>query len=141
MDPNCAYPASKVKPQAQRHCWPCAAGKTRPWPKREAALPQRRHLVVEEVCRQEQSTRCAKTVSQVEQGQWVRWEGVERRKFSWRELLDMEAFHTSFLRAKYDLMPSPSNLNLNGTEKTLRVPFAHLPQNLRHILVGCKTSL
>ncbi|RXN17451.1 hypothetical protein ROHU_008023 [Labeo rohita] len=76
-----------------------------------AAPAQRRQLVVEEVRRHEQATRCVKAISQAKQGQWTRWEGVERRKISWRELMGMEAFHISFiLRATYDVLPSPSNL-------------------------------
>lgn len=48
-------------------------------------------LVIEEVRRQEAATRCAKAVSQAKQGQWMNKEGVEKRKFSWKELWDMEA--------------------------------------------------
>ncbi len=115
-------------------------GESRPsW--HRAAPAQRRRLVVEEVRRQEQATRCAKAVSQAKQGQWMRWEGVERRKFSWRELMGMEAFHISFtLRATYDVLPSPSNLNQwYGEDPTC--PLCPSPANLKHILVGCKTSL
>ena len=115
-------------------------GESRPsWHK--AAPSQRRGLVVEEVRRQEQATRCAKAVSQSKQGQWMRWEGVERRKFSWKELWSMEAFHTSFiLRATYDVLPSPSNLQQwYGEDPTC--PLCPSPANLKHILVGCKTGL
>lgn len=46
-------------------------GESRPsWHK--AAPSQRRDLVVEEVNRQEQATRCAKAVSQAKQGKWMR---------------------------------------------------------------------
>ncbi len=115
-------------------------GESRPsWHK--ATTSQRRGLVIEEVRRQEQATRCAKAVSQAKQGQWMRWEGVERRKFSWKELWGMEAFQTSFiLRATYDVLPSPSNLNQwYGEDPTC--PLCSSPANLKHILVGCKTSL
>src|SRR4029434_11160572 len=72
---------------------------------------------------------------------WMRWEGVERRKFSWKELWSMEAFHTSFiLRATYDVLPSPSNLQQwYGEDPTC--PLCPSPLNLKHILVGCKTGL
>ena len=71
-------------------------GDSRPsW--QRAAPAQRRRLVVEEVRRHEQATRCVKAISQAKQGQWTRWEGVERRKLSWRELMGMEAFHISFI--------------------------------------------
>ncbi|KAL0199484.1 hypothetical protein M9458_008024, partial [Cirrhinus mrigala] len=94
-----------------------------------------------EVRRHEQATRCVKAISQAKQGQWTRWEGVERRKISWRELMGMEAFHISFiLRATYDVLPSPSNLNQwYGEDPTC--PLCPSPANLKHILVGCKISL
>ncbi len=65
-------------------------------------------MVVEEVRRQEEAERSAKAVSLVKQGQWMRWEGLERRKLSWRELWEMEASNISFIiRATYDVLPSP----------------------------------
>lgn len=61
-----------------------------------------------------------------------------RRKFSWRELLGTEAFHTSFiLRGPYDVLPSPSNLNQWYREDPT-CPLCPSPANLKHILVGCK---
>lgn len=55
--------------------------------------------------------------------------------------MGMEAFHISFiLRATYDVLPSPSNLNQwYGEDPTC--PLCPSPANLKHILVGCKTSL
>ena len=69
------------------------------------------------------------------------WEDVEKRKLSWKELWDMEAFRTSFiLRATYDVLPSPQNLNQwYGEDPTC--PLCPSPANLKHILVGCKTGL
>ena len=115
-------------------------GESRPtWHK--AAPSQRRGLVGEEVRWQEQVTRCAKAVSQEKQGRWMRWEGVERRKVSWKELLSMEAFHTSFiLRATYNVLPFPSNLKQwYGEDPTCSL--CPSSANLKHILVRCKTSL
>ena len=43
-------------------------------------------MVVEEVRRQEEAERSAKAVALAKQGQWMTWEGLERRKLSWREL-------------------------------------------------------
>lgn len=98
-------------------------GESRPsWHK--AAPSQRRDLVVEEVSQQEQAAKCAKAVSQAKQGQW-----------------SMEAFHISFiLRATYDVLPSPSNLKQWYGEDPM-CPLFSSPANLKHILVGCKTSL
>ena len=35
---------------------------------------------------QEEAARCVKAIAQGRQGQWMRWDGVERRKISWKEL-------------------------------------------------------
>ncbi|XP_049901864.1 uncharacterized protein LOC126391274 [Epinephelus moara] len=107
----------------------------------KATPAQWRGLVVEEVCRQEQAARCARAVSQGKQGQWMRWEDIEKRKISWKELWDMEAFRSSFIiRATYDVLPSPQNLSQwYGEDPTC--PLCPSPANLKHILIGCKTSL
>lgn len=97
--------------------------------------------MVNEVCRQEQAERCIKAVAHAKQGQWMRWEEVERRKLSWKELWGMEAHRTSFLMGSVcDVLPSPTNLSLwygeGGT-----CPMCSSPGSLKHILAGCKTSL
>lgn len=47
------------------------------------ANPGQRHkLVIHEAQREEEAGRCAKAVSQIKQGQWMAWEGVEKRKIS-----------------------------------------------------------
>lgn len=50
----------------------------------KASNSVRRKMVVVEVRRQEEGERHAKAVSLAKQGQWTRWEGLERRKLSWR---------------------------------------------------------
>ncbi|KAK0139173.1 Retrovirus-related Pol polyprotein from type-2 retrotransposable element R2DM [Merluccius polli] len=96
-----------------------------------------RHMVVEEVRHQEEAARCAKA----QQGRWMKWEGVERRKISWNELWSMEANRLSFIiRATYDVLPSPTNLHLWYGEDPACLQCA-APATLKHILVGCKTSL
>ncbi len=88
--------------------------------------------MVEEVRRQEEVERSAKAVSLVKQGQWMRWEGLERRKLSWRELWEMEASNISFIiRATYDVLPSPKN-STSGMARTQSVPSAQL-QRLSNI--------
>ena len=64
-------------------------------------------MVVEEVRRQEEAERSTKAVSLAKQGQWMLWEGLERRKLSWRELWEMEAGISFIIRATYDVLPSP----------------------------------
>ena len=107
----------------------------------KATPTERRHMVVEEVRHQEEAARCAKAVSQVQQGGWMRWEGVERKKITWNELWSMDACRLSFIiKATYDVLPSPTNLHLwYGEEPTC--PLCAAPANLKHILVGCRTSL
>ncbi len=98
-------------------------------------------MVVEEVRRQEEAERSAKAVSLVKQGQWMRWEGLERRKLSWRELWEMEASNISFIiRATYDVLPSPKNLHQWYGEDPI-CALCPTPVTLKHILTGCKTSL
>ena len=109
------------------------------WQKANPA--ERRHLVVEEVRHQEEAARCAKAVSQAQQGRWMKWEGVERRKITWNEMWSMESNRLSFIiRATYDVLPSPSNLHLWYGEDPA-CPQCAAPATLKHILVGCKTSL
>ncbi len=85
--------------------------------------------------------KCARAVSQAKQGRWMRWEGVERRKITWSEMLNTESNMLSFtIRATYDVLPSPTNLHLwFGEDPACLQCFA--PATLKHILVGCKTSL
>ena len=55
-----------------------------------AGPKEKRKLVVEQVRRQEEILRGTKTVAQAKQGQWLNWEGVEKKKLSWKELWSME---------------------------------------------------
>lgn len=85
--------------------------KRRPcWSK--AASIEHRKMVNPEIHQQEESSRCAKAVSWAKQGQWIRCGSVEKRKISWKGMLDMEAGRISFLICTaYDILPSPQNLN------------------------------
>ncbi|KAI2648768.1 Homeobox protein ceh-38 [Labeo rohita] len=77
----------------------------------------------------------------VQTGQWTNWENLEHHKLTWKDLWEMERSRLSFIiRATYDILPTPSNLNQWIGED----PSCHLcqtPATLRHILVGYKTSL
>lgn len=97
---------------------------------------ERRKLVVQEIRHQEEAARHAKAVGQAQQGQWTIWEGIEKRKISWKDLWEMEAGRISFLlRATYDVLPSPKNLQQWLGED----PSSSA--TLRDILTGCKVSL
>lgn len=113
---------------------------TRPaWSK--AAAPERRKMVVEEVRHQEEAGRWAKAVSLAKQGQWTRWDSVERRKISWKDMWAMEARQLSFIiRATYDVLPTPVNLHQWYGEDP-GCALCSTPATLRHVLSGCKTSL
>ncbi|KAK0156516.1 Retrovirus-related Pol polyprotein from type-1 retrotransposable element R2 [Merluccius polli] len=107
----------------------------------KATTSQRRQLVVQEIRQEEEARRCAQAVAQAKQGQWMAWEGVEKRKITWKELWEMEAFRASFtIRAAYDVLPSPANL-CQWYAKDPKCPLCPSPATLKHILVGCKTSL
>ena len=41
---------------------------------------------MEGILRQQEMIRVAKAVAQAKIGQWLNWEGVEKRKLSWRDL-------------------------------------------------------
>ncbi|TWW57325.1 hypothetical protein D4764_07G0000440 [Takifugu flavidus] len=107
----------------------------------KATPAERRHMVVEEVRHPEEAARWAKAVSQAQQGCWMKWEGVERRRITWSELWSMESSRLSFtIRAVYDVLPSPTNLRLWYGEEPA-CPQCAAPASLKHILVGCKISL
>lgn len=78
----------------------------------KASTPERRKMVVEEVRCQEEAERTAKALSLAKQGQWMRWEGLEKRKLGWRNLWEMEASNISFInRATNNVLPCPKNLH------------------------------
>jgi hypothetical protein len=107
----------------------------------KATAPERRKMVVQEVRHQEEAARWAKAVSLAKQGQWTRWDSVEKRKISWKDLWAMEARRLSFsIRATYDVLPTPVNLHQWYGEDP-DCALCSMPANLRHILTGCKTSL
>ena len=57
--------------------------------------------------------RGTKAVAQAKQGEWLNWEGVEKKKLSWKELWSMEERSIRFLiGSTYDVLPTPQNLKL-----------------------------
>ncbi|KAL6462518.1 hypothetical protein MHYP_G00289400 [Metynnis hypsauchen] len=107
----------------------------------KASPAERRCMVVEEIRRQEEAARYARAVSQPQQGRWMRWNGTAKKKISWSELWSMESNRLSFIiKATYDILPTPANLHLWLGEDPA-CPLCSAPAGLKHILVGCKTSL
>ncbi|KAL3973956.1 proto-oncogene serine/threonine-protein kinase Pim-1 [Sarotherodon galilaeus] len=71
----------------------------------------------------------------------MNWESVEKRKLSWSEIWGMESNRLSFIiRETYDVLPSPINLQL-WFGKDPSCPLCTVPATLKHISVGCRTSL
>ncbi|KAK0138754.1 hypothetical protein N1851_024697 [Merluccius polli] len=109
---------------------------------RKASTSERRKMVVEEVRHQEEAERSAKAVSLAKRGQWMRWEGLERRKLTWTQLCEMEASNISFIiRATYDVLPSPKNLRVVWYGEDPTCALCPTPATLKHILAACNTSL
>lgn len=64
--------------------------------------------MVQEICHLVEAAGHAKAFGQTQQVQWTNWEGIEKRKISWKYLWEIEAGMISFLlRATYDVLPSP----------------------------------
>ena len=67
-----------------------------------AGPKEKRKLVVEQVRRQEEILRGTKAVAQAKQGQWLNWEGVEKKKLSWKELWSMDKWRPAmFVMFRY----------------------------------------
>ncbi len=114
--------------------------KTPLWHK--ATSVQKRQLVVEEIRRQEERERHAKAVSMAKQGRWINWEGLEKKKLSWRNIWQMEGAQLSFvIRATYDLLPLPLKSEKKWYGEDPACSLCQVPASLRHILLGCTTSL
>jgi len=66
-----------------------------------AGPKEKRKLVVEQVSRQEEMLRGTKAVAQAEQGPRLNWEGVQKKKLSWKELWSMEERSIRFLMGQH----------------------------------------
>ena len=79
---------------------------------RGADQMEKRRLAVKQGHRQE-AKRQVKAVALAKQGQWLNWEGVERKQITWRQLWSMESSRLKFLLGTtYDVLPSPDNLRI-----------------------------
>ncbi|XP_078118984.1 uncharacterized protein LOC144525794 [Sander vitreus] len=102
---------------------------------------QRRKLVVQEVRREVGSKKVRPSCGAGKARAVDDMNGVEKRKISWNELWETEVFRACFtIRAAYDVLPSPANLS-QWYAKDPTCPLCPSPATLKHILVGCKTSL
>lgn len=80
---------------------------------RKAAPPtQRRKMEADKTRPQEEAGRCAKTVSQEKQGQWVKGENVQRNKLEPGESHEEKVNLIHHRRStQNDELPSPTNMN------------------------------
>ena len=78
----------------------------------DADKMERRTLIQGEIRNVEEKARSAKAVQLGPQGNWTRW-NVPERKLTWQDMWTYEPLQLSFLlRSVYDLLPSPTNLQL-----------------------------
>lgn len=71
----------------------------------------------------------------------MQWEDFEKRKPIWRKLCGMEMYRASFvIRATFNALPSPININ-HWYGENPKCRLCPSSASLKHILVGCKTSL
>ena len=85
----------------------------------KAGPKEKRKLVVEQVRRQEELLRGAKAVGQAQQGQWLNWQGVEKRKLSWRDLWNMEEGRIKFDRGDIRCVANPAEPKTLGTGRPI----------------------
>lgn len=77
----------------------------------KASEKERKELLVTEVTRMEEDKFLVKSLSQRQQGQWTKWEGILPRPMGWSDLWKIPQARLSFLiRATYDTLPNLANL-------------------------------
>ena len=107
----------------------------------EADRAERRSLVQDEIRKEEEQARSARAVQIGPQGNWTKW-NLPDRKVTWHELWNYEPLQLSFLlRSVYDLLPSPTNLQLWKLSDDPTCPLCDKPGSMRHILSSCSIGL
>ena len=103
---------------------------------------ERQHLLQEEVRAGVEEKRVGRMVGLSQQGAWTKWENTLQRKITWSDIWRSDSSCMRFLiQAVYDILPSPSNLNIWGLNDS---PSCHLCSGrgtLKHILSGCPKAL
>lgn len=101
-----------------------------------------RQDLISEVVRMEEESYKIKAVGQRQQGRWTTWEAVIKRSVTWTDMLRIPQARLSFMiRATFDTLPSPQNINLwYGTEESCQLCGFQNP-SLQHILSSCKSAL
>jgi hypothetical protein len=102
---------------------------------------EKRKLVQDDIRKQENEGREAKSVQLGCQGAWTRWD-TDPRKLSWSEIWRMEPLRIQFLlRSVYDLLPTPANLCRWGLTESALCPLCDKTGTLRHVLSACQVAL
>ncbi|XP_052240804.1 uncharacterized protein LOC127851227 [Dreissena polymorpha] len=110
-----------------------------PWS--SATTVQRRELVQSEIRKEEEEIRKVKAVQMGSQGSWTKWQ-TTGRKLSWTDIWKYQFFQLQFLiRAVYDVLPTPANLQRWGLIKTAECTLCGGRATLDHILSSCKEAL
>ena len=83
-----------------------------------------------------------KMVSLSQQGAWTKWEGVEKKKITWQQLRRLDFSEVRFMiQSVYDILPSPSNLQIWGKSETPGCQLCSRRGSLQHILSSCPKAL
>lgn len=102
---------------------------------RKASTTEQRTMVAEEVHRQEEATRLSKAVAQAKQGRVLRRSSHGANSGAW---------NPTGLVSSSEQRKTPYHLPLtcnHGFEKDPACPLCAIAATLKHIMVGCKTSL
>ena len=98
-------------------------------------------MVSEEIHDFKESKHLAIAVAQPKQGAWTRWENTKDRTITWSDIKQMEPKQLGFLKAVYDILPTPVNLKLWGLNTSNLCKACGKIANLKHVLTGCQYSL
>ena len=77
-----------------------------------------------------------------QQGAWTKWEGVKKKKITWQQLWRSDFSEVRFMiQLVYDILPSPSNLQIWGKSETPGCQLCSRRSSLQHILSSCPKAL
>ena len=103
---------------------------------------QRRDAMIDVVREEVDEERFVRAVQQAQQGQWTRWEPVERRELKWSQLQSFDQYRLGFLiRGTYDILPTGVNLKRWGLLDSSKCPLCAGEQTLDHVLSACRSAL
>ena len=108
---------------------------------RTSDTKESRTQTLEEIRKMEEEQRQVKTTTLIQEGQWIKWEGVRQRKITWNELWRTETQSAKFLmRSVFNILPTPTNLVTWGKREDSYFCLCGNPANLEDILSSCRTQ-